>query len=133
MVHGRRFVAVDLVECIDMADNKRQERAAEMKEQERAAEMRKEGAGASLAQQLQIDEDLEMSAETIEELKRQLRYEEQDKKTDEAERRFRERQRTGDPLIRKKEGGSVTFEGGAVNKSRGTGAAETGTGFQGVF
>ena len=101
-----------------MADNKRQERAAEM---------RKEGAGASLAQQLQTDEDLEMSAETIEELKRQLRYEEQDKKTDEAERRFRERQ------IRKKEGGSVTFEGGAVNKSRGTGAAETGTGFQGVF
>ena len=62
MVHGRRFVAVDLVECIDMADNKRQERAAEMKEQQMAAEMRKEGAGASLAQQLQTDEDLEMSA-----------------------------------------------------------------------
>ena len=112
-----------------MADNKRQERAAEMKKQERAAEMRKE-----LAQQFQTDEDLEMSAETIEELKRQLRYEEQDKKTDEAERRFREWQKKGSPLIEKKEGGPVTFsEEGAVNKSRGTGAAETGTGFQGVF
>ena len=109
MVHGRRFVAVDLVECIDMADNKRQERAAEMKEQEMSAEMRKE-----LAQQL-LDE-------------------EQDKNMAKGIENYEEWKRRGSPLIEKKEGGPVTFsEEGAVNKSRGTGAAETGTGFQGVF
>jgi hypothetical protein len=115
VVHGRRFVAVGLVECIDMADNKRQERAAEM---------RKEGAGASLAQQLQTDEDLEMSAETIEELKRQLRYEEQDKKTEEAERRFRERQKTGDEDTQKFSGGGIV---------RGTRAQTSGRRFSGVY
>ena len=104
-----------------MADNKRQERAAEMNKE------------MSAEQQLQPDEDLVMSAEMIEHLDRLLQYKEQDEKTDEAERRFRKRQTKGTTLIGKKEGGSVTFEGGAVNKSRGTGAAETGTGFQGVF
>jgi predicted Holliday junction resolvase-like endonuclease len=108
VVHGRRFVAVDLVECIDMADNKRQERAAEMKEQEMSAEMRKE-----LAQQL-LDE-------------------EQDKNMEEAERKFREWQKKGSPLIEREKDTPTFSEGGAVNKSRGTGAAETGTGFQGVF
>jgi hypothetical protein len=90
-----------------MADNKRQERAAEMNK--------------------------EMSAEMRKELAQQLLDEEQDKNMEEAERKFREWQKKGSPLIEREKDTPTFSEGGAVNKSRGTGAAETGTGFQGVF
>ena len=99
MVHGRRFVAVDLVECIDMADNKTQE----------------------------------MSAETIKELERKLLDKEQDEKMEEGQKNYEKWKKKGSPLIERKEDTQKFSEGGAVNKSRGTGAAETGTGFQGVF
>lgn len=58
MVRGRRFVAVNLVECIDMG------------------------------KEIPIDEDLEMSPEKIEELTRRLKEKEIDDKIDDAWHKF---------------------------------------------
>ena len=117
MVHGRRFVAVDLVECIDMADNKRQQRAAEQQLQQRAAE-----------QQLQTEKREEPPSEDqtaegvtpdmLEWMSRELlgvESEEDTKKSEEDTKKFSE--------------GGANFS----QDSRGTGAALTGRNFRGVF
>jgi hypothetical protein len=98
VVHGRRFVVAGLVECIDMAT------------------------------EIQTDEDLEMSEETIEELERQLKYEEMDRNLETGRKNYEAWKKRGSPLIEKNAEG---LSGGGI--IRGTRAQVRGRTFRGVF
>ena len=98
MVRGRRFVAVNLVECIDMG------------------------------KEIPIDEDLEMSEETTEELTRKLKEDEMDRNMREAWHKFHGTKPEED--VKKFSGGGVVD---GASFSRGTGAQVRGRIFRGVF